>query len=466
MFKDAPGRAADLRRNLVAKICLFSALFWLLATPAIANLAPAFVDKVTVDTGFVTGAAAATDIAFAADGRAIVTRKTGEIVVRRSNGSFNVLAYPFGGTLDTGSEKGLLGVVADPGVATNNTFYFYVSNGPTDDKHRVYRATLTPADTLVVDPTPVVAASRGVGPGLEGPANHDGGGLVIHNNQLYIGVGDTGANASPPTNKYGSCLNKGNGKILRVNLDGSVPANNPLVNLPSVTGCNTPNGPWLNAAPDPRIFAWGFRNPFRLWVDPQTGLLWVGDVGEQTQEEISVGPGDQHYGYPFEEGTQMWGNVEGKNCNLGMTPGRPCSAPAFSYPRSQGRSVTGGLILDSPAWLNVFGTAQYVFGDFALSWARVLAVNGARTGFANALPADFATYAGSGPVSFRSGPDGSLYVVYINVGAVYRFTPVPNPCPDCPANQVPILPIALFVALAGGLLVIAYRAYRQQRRGI
>src|SRR5262249_12556910 len=162
---------------------------------------------------------------------------------------------------DTSSEKGLLGVVADPNVVSNHAFYFYVSNGPTADKHRVYRAVLDASNTLTVDATPVIAASRGTGPGLEGPANHDGGSLFIYQGQLYLGVGDTGSNATPPVNKFGSCLNKGNGKLLRVNLDGTVPSNNPLVPVGTVTACDTTTGPWSTAGPDKRIFAWGLRNP-------------------------------------------------------------------------------------------------------------------------------------------------------------------------------------------------------------
>src|SRR5262245_23695343 len=91
---------------------------WLGASPvARAQLAPAFPDKLTLDTQFVTGATSATDIAFAADGTALVTRKTGQILVRRTNGTTVTIAYPFPPTLDTTSEKGLLGVVADPDVA-------------------------------------------------------------------------------------------------------------------------------------------------------------------------------------------------------------------------------------------------------------------------------------------------------------------------------------------------------------
>ena len=97
---------------------------FLFATPATyAALALAFNDKVTVDSAFVTGAPAPTDIAFTADGRAIITLKGGPLLVRRADGVLLTLAYPFGGSLDTSSEKGVLGVVADPQVATNSRFY-------------------------------------------------------------------------------------------------------------------------------------------------------------------------------------------------------------------------------------------------------------------------------------------------------------------------------------------------------
>lgn len=404
------------------------------ARPAHADLAPLFVGKIAVDTSYVTGAPAATDIAFSGDGRALVTEKGGQILVRRPGGSVATIAYPFGGTLDTASEKGLLGVVADPDVAQNGAFYFYVSNGPTADKHRVYRAVLMANDTLTVDATPVLADSRGHGPGLEGPANHDGGGLFIFNRQLYIGVGDTGSNATPPVNKYASCLNKGNGKILRINLDGSVPSDNPLVAVASATACATPTGVWTTGAPDPRIFAWGLRNPWRLWIDSRTGLLWVGDVGESTEEEISIVAGNRHYGYPFVEGSHVWGDVDGKNCST-LDPSRPCSGPALSYTHAVGQAITGGLIPEGCGWSKVFSSPQYAFADSSASWIRVATVDSARTGLASAAM-DFATYAGSAPVSFRMGPDASLYVVFNALGAVYRFSPIDRTGPDCGA-QVP-----------------------------
>ena len=404
-----------------------------LPNAANAQLAAAFADTVTVDPTYVTGANSATDIAFSADGRAVVTLKGGTIVVRRANGTKNMVTGQFG-TVDTGSEKGLLGVVADPDVATNDTFYFYVSNGSTsDDKHRVYKGVLSADDTFAIDmENPVIAADNGDGPGLRGPANHDGGGLFIHEGQLYIGVGDTGANATPPTNKYSSCLNLGNGKILRVGLDGSVPADNPLVNEAMVTSCTSTGGMWGTAAPDPRIFAWGFRNPWRFWIDPHTDLMWIGDVGEVTAEEISVGRGNQHYGYPFNEGTREYGQLAGKDCTTGFAPARECTPPVYDYGHDDGANcVIGGLIPEGCGWTNAFdGKLYYLFADHGANWVRALEVKPDRSGIVSTTAVNFGTF-GNGPASFRQGPDGAFYLVHDGAGAVYRFSPTAASGPDC-----------------------------------
>ena len=156
--------------------------------------------------------------------------------------------------LESTGEKGLLAVVANP---ANDDLYLFATNGPTAaDKSRVYRATLDQANAITIDATPIVAADTR-GPGLEGPQNLLGGGLVIHGGHLYVGVGDGGFNSQPPTNKFASCLNRPNGKILRVNLDGSIPSDNPLASTAMVTACGTATGAWTEAAPDRRIFAWG-----------------------------------------------------------------------------------------------------------------------------------------------------------------------------------------------------------------
>jgi hypothetical protein len=394
-----------------------------------------FAEGLDVDTGYVTGVNGATDIAWSG-ARAVVTTKNGTVWVRREDGTKNQLTGLFG-TVDTEIEKGLLGVVADP--ATPDTFYFYVSNGTMDsDKHRVVKGTLTANDTITIDGMPIIAASRNNGPGLEGPANHDGGGLVIHEGQLYVGVGDTGSNATPPTNKYGSCLNKPNGKILRVNLDGSVPTDNPLSNETEVTSCDTVRGAFGTAAPDKRIFAWGLRNPWRFWVDHHTGLFWIADVGELDREEISIGGGNQHYGYPFHEGFRDWSEGDpsvdlGKSCDEGFLPSRPCTEPVYDYDHSGANqsSIIGGLIPEGCGWTNALdNTLYYIFADYNRNFFRALEVNPDRTGIASMTADNFGSFTG-GPASFRQGPDGGLYVVMNGAGAVYRFIPKMLTGDDC-----------------------------------
>ncbi len=399
-----------------------------LVSPARAALVDPYDDLVTADTAYLTGVSEATDIAFAEDGRALVTRKTGQIVIRHTDGSVVTVSNPFGGTVDTESEKGLLGVVADP--RPGNGFFFFVSNGSTDaDKHRVYRAVLTDSDGFT-DIETIIAASRMLGPGLEGPANHDGGGLSIAGDMLYVSVGDTGANHSPPTNRTASCLNKGNGKILRVNLDGTIPKSNPLVGETAVTSCPSPTGAWGTGAPDERIFAWGFRNPFRIFADPSTDLVWVGDVGEVTREEVSIVAAGEHGGYPFEEGTTVWGDVGGMNC-VDMSPSVGCSPPAYDYAHGTGAAVIGGLIVEGCGWGDIFGGPRYLFADSELGFIRTLRVNATHTGLVASTAIDFATYPSTTPVAFRMGRDHSLYAVMYGAGAVYRFTPIHRTGPDC-----------------------------------
>lgn len=398
-----------------------------LAQPADPNVAANF----QITTNWMGNLSRATDIAFLADGRAVITRRNGTVVVRRANGTTNNNAFTFPNT-DSSSEKGLLGVSAlrswreaSDGSEAQRTLFFFVSNGPSNaDKHRIYKGVLQGDDTLTVDlDNPIVSG------GLEGPENHDGGTVQVLGEHLYISTGDTGANHVNPQNKYGSCLNKPLGKILRVNLDGSIPVDNPLVGLNQVTSCTSPTSSWSTATPDTRIYAWGFRNPFRIWVDPKTGLIWAGDVGETEREELSVVRKGDHYGFPFLEGTRAnprdLGNVS--SC-MQLTPARPCAAPAYEYQRGQNgnRSITGGIIPNEDdrlcGWPDEYKD-RYFFGDYESG--RVWSVEVNRT--EGTVVADSVReFLRPGSVtSFKMGFDDALYVVrhVDSGGSVVKIAP-------------------------------------------
>ena len=296
----------------------------------------------------------------------------------------------------------------------------------------MYKARAAADGTVTVDlNNPLVSM------GLEGPANHDGGGLVIHEGHLYIAVGDTGANNTPPRNMYGACLNKANGKILRVKLDGTVPTDNPLVGMAMVTGCTARTDVnYAPAAPDTRIWTWGFRNPWRFWIDPQTDLLWIGDVGETTQEEITVGGKGANHGWPFNEGTRKYTAPLGglADCTA-MTPSSACVPPADSYPRGEGISVTGGLMPRSGCGWGAYEN-RYFFGDYDSGRVWTLDVKPDRTGAVAGSRKLFARLPGDSVVSFKMGPDGAMYLAAHAQGSIIRLAPRTIPA-GCAAAVVP-----------------------------
>jgi glucose/arabinose dehydrogenase len=372
-----------------------------------------------------------TDLAFLSDGRAVIIGRTGKVVVVKPDGTpLKDPAYTFP-ALDTGSgEKGVLGVVRDD----DDNVYIYASTGTTaGDKHRVYKG------KVAADGTLTLGAMTIEGGGLEGPANHDGGGLEIYKGQLYISVGDTGANATPPRNMYGACLNKPNGKILRINLDGSIPTDNPLSNVAMVTSCSASVGTQYGmAAPDKRIWAWGFRNPWRFWTDPETELMWIGDVGEGTEEEVTLGGKGSNHGWPFNEGKVNYPNPLGglKDCKE-VTPASDCIAPQFSY-RHDGNpnaaSVTGGLIPPKGCGWGAF-EGRYFFGDFNRNVVWTLDLAADRK---SALPTSRKTALDvPAPVSFRMGPGGAMYIASNSTGIVRKVVPKNVPA-TCGMNAAPV----------------------------
>ncbi|HEX9242601.1 MAG TPA: PQQ-dependent sugar dehydrogenase [Anaeromyxobacter sp.] len=392
-----------------------------------------------VDTA-VSGLGAVTDVAFIPDGRMLVTEKNGLLkIVERS---VPKIAGRF--AVDETSEKGLLGVLVDPEFARTRRVFLYLSAsdeaGGTDlDRNRVLSVTL--GQDGRVEPGSEKVLVRG----LRGPANHDGGGLAIGpDGFLYVGVGDSGCNSGrapepvrEPTNYFATCLDNGNGKILRVGLDGSIPADNPLIGVARATACGaTCREPVLSrplAPPRRDLWAWGLRNPWRFAFDPVTGLLWVGDVGEVTWEELTIVEKGRHHGWPWREGRHGWPRARCRE----VTPNTgDCVDPVYECDRDEHahegadigcRSITGGEFLAAPRWPDPL-RRRYVFGDNVTRQLWSIELTRDRRGVVKGSRRDLAKAPGL-PVSFRRGPDGDVYVAILP-GAVLRISPArPHPSP-------------------------------------
>jgi glucose/arabinose dehydrogenase len=422
------------RMKTVASVCCALALATIGATArAQVMLAAGEPADSFVTANWVANLPGPMDVAFLPDGRALILLKEGEAVVRtaegtlvRNAGSFAVKAVD--------NEQGLLGAVAHPDFATNKTIFFYASIGADiANKNQILRGTIGDDHKLTVDTAnPLIV--------FEGPHKHQGSGLHIHKGHLYVATGDSGTQNPLPINKYASCLNKPNGKILRMNLDGSAPADNPLSGMTQVTGCTTETrttGNFSMQPPDRRIWAWGLRNPFKVWLDPQTDLFWMGDVGERQREEVSVGGRGQHFGYPFEEGTYKYSRQQIPFDTIGgckgMVPSTDCSPPAFEYPNGGAggdSAIIGGLIPSGCGWPAAF-TGRYLFGDHMSGRLWTLDVTPDRRGVVAGSRKNFGSLRGI--VGFRMGTDGSLYLVSFEANAVARVTPKNRP-PTCPAS--------------------------------
>jgi len=324
-------------------------------------------------------------------------------------------------------------VVAHPDFAQNHTLYLHASIGDTvADKDQVVKAVLSDDNKLTIDyANPIIK--------IESPEKHNGSMMIVHKGFLWMAIGDTGADATPPTNRYASCLNKPNGKILRLNLDGTAPADNPLSNLAMVTGCTTEtrtSGAYSMQPPDKRIWAWGFRQPYRFWIDPVTDLVWVGDVGEKSREEVNIVSRGQHHGFPFEEGSTKYnqGFMPPGGCK-GMVPSTDCSAPAHQYPiGSDGDGcVIGGFILDGCGWPQAY-RSRYLYGDFNAGHIYTVQVTADRKGIVPNSRKPFGTFRTLN--GFKMGPDGAVYMTAYDANAIFRVMPKESPttCNQAPAD--------------------------------
>jgi glucose/arabinose dehydrogenase len=334
------------------------------------------------DTAVVTGLNQPTDFTWTPDGRMLVLEKVGRVRIVVGGTLQIAAALDLSASVDSGGEKGLLGICLDASFATNGFVYlYYTTRIP---KNRISRFTTT---GNAIDP-----ASESVL--LDGAdatnGNHNGGTIAIGpDGKLWAAPGDSGTGGAKSQNLS---PNSFNGKVLRMELDGSAAAGNPFLG---------------DLTKEPRIWAYGFRNPYRFTFRPSNGSLYVADVGQSAREEIDVVSGGGNYGWPMMEGT------------LGSCAG--CLLPVFDYDRTVGQAIIGGAFVTGSAY-PAFLQGKYVFGDYVSSWIRYLdfdagnAVVGTLQNLASAA---------EGPVSFHVGPDGLLYYSAINTGLVYRINPPP-----------------------------------------
>jgi glucose/arabinose dehydrogenase len=334
---------------------------------------------------------------FAPDGRLFVCLQDGRLRVIE-HGALLIDPFVTVPTAQNG-ERGLLGVAFDPNFATNHFVYVYYTVITAPIHNRVSRFTANGNVAVVGSETPILDLDN-----LSSATNHNGG--AIHfgpDGKLYVAVGE---NANPSNSQT---LSNRLGKVLRINSDGTIPADNPT-SFPGIAG--TPSGD--NRA----IWAVGLRNPFTFGFQPGTGRLFVNDVGAGTFEEINDGIVGSNYGWSICEGFCSPPNANFRD-------------PLFAYGHGEGCAIVGGAFYNPAVnQFPAFYVNKYFFGDLCNGWIHLFDPS-------SSTASDFATGI-SFLVDLKVGPEGSLYyLAQGNNGQVWKVSATPAPTPTVTPTVTP-----------------------------
>ena len=321
-----------------------------------------------------------------------------------------------------GGERGLLGMALAPDFPISGRLYVNFTN--TNGDTVVARFRRSPDGS--VDPGSRFDLKWGpsLAPVIAQPyVNHNGGNLVFGpDGYLYIGMGDGGSGDDPQNNAQSPSTLLG--KMLRI--DVAVPDTHP--NGYVVPGDN----PFVSSALPgvrPEIWAFGLRNPWRFSFDLPSlggsGAMLIGDVGQNSREEIDYEPparGGRNYGWRLREGAQPNPNPVTQSPPPAF---QPLIDPLLDYPRSQGTSVTGGFVYRGRA-LGAAYYGRYFFADYVSGrvWSVALSIGSTGEASAVGLTEHTAELGGSAQLgnisSFAIDGSGELYIVSHTRGSVLR----------------------------------------------
>ena len=305
-------------------------------------------------------------------------------------------------------EKGLLGIAVDPDFPTQPFIYLFHSYAGEPDSNRVSRFTVEGdlsdpnSDSLTIDPSSQFTLIDDM------PAENDyhNGGTIRFgtDKKLYISHGDDG------NRNLAQDLTTLNGKVLRLNSDGTIPLDNPVF----------PNEP---QGKRDEIFAFGLRNPFRFSIDPQTNQIFLADVGQDSSEEINLfsNMGGENLGWPRYEGTLDF------DVNAILSPPAPVF-PIWEYLLSGQNSVIGLVAYRQQNFPNDFSfPSEYDGNFFYADFYHDEIYNLRPDGSGGWINISFAT-GFSNLVDGTLGSDGSLFILEYGRSIkkiVYLGDPVP-----------------------------------------
>ncbi|MFZ1331726.1 MAG: PQQ-dependent sugar dehydrogenase [Flavobacteriales bacterium] len=318
-----------------------------------------------------------------------------------------------------GGERGMLGLAFDPDYANNGFFYVnYMRTGGQYGINTLSRFSVSEDPNVAIDTSEVVLFSR-----PHHSAIHQAGDISFGlDSMLYVALGDGGW-AADPANR-GQDLSVPFGKLLRIK-----PEPDSTYSIPT-------DNPFYGAGPDTlqEIFAYGLRNPYRIGIDRANGDIWIGDVGQESYEEIDHWPADStgapNFGWRCYEGNMPFNTT---NCDPMEYKVPPVLAMPHSILGGTACAVIGGKVYRGEQYPRLLG--RYFYSDFCSGEMRMLAPDGEQ-GFVDELGVATSV---QGISSFGESASGELFVTNLLSAKLFKVVDL---CPMDPPE----------VSLTGGVL--------------
>jgi glucose/arabinose dehydrogenase len=278
--------------------------------------------------------------------------------------------------VSSGGERGLLSVAFHPRYAKNHLFYVDYTDTAGNTRVVEYRSN---------GRTAILSSAREIFYQRQPYPNHNGGQLAFGpDGLLYIGLGDGGSEGDP--NNYGQTMRTKLAKIWKLDVN--------------------------RRGAQPRLVAYGLRNPWRFSFDRAKGDLYIADVGQNEWEELDYVPRAQlgsvpNFGWAVYEGNATY------DPSRTLDPRGRYVRPVEVYSHDAGCSVTGGFVYRGRSRPDLVG--RYFYGDYCSGTVWSLRIQGGK-----ATDVRREAFRIPGLTSFGEDARGGLYAVSAD-GVVYRI---------------------------------------------